>query len=535
MLHSRFTELARKNGKVILFALLVSLLLSGIYFFAERNDASAGTLIPWRSAILGFLGFAVLFWLADRKRLPEREKDFFIALHREAHPAAMMLEGIYQVALAAVFFLLFYLLARERWNLFLCLFCGIASLICAAGMSLLEIPAVCRKVLICFAYCVLLAYSAYNLTMFGYTALSEQGGVLFLPIVLQSQRWIHISGLILVILQFRTDARRALALCLTGLISYFVWRDSSLPLVLEFVASVLLSNLLGKPRTIAKVFLTAFLVFAAFLAAGLAAGWVENRMFYFDYAGSVPSFGMGHSNLPALLLMSILLLVWYLWLAEHPVITFPVFWAAAAGIWFMTYCRTVVIVLVGFPLVNLICGIAVKRKMRRSLRVIAFLPLIFAALSVFCMYWIPVQKLFSTRGNFFARFYFPYLFIRDYGISIFGTTVRGNAVMDNLFLHLFSYFGVASVILVSGLLTWVGLQYCRNKQYNALVILVIIMVYSLMENAIIHQPFGFAAMLTGAQPNIPEDGKIIKQIVEVRNKRAGCNRSIAGRPSDEEW
>ena len=33
MLHSRFTELARKNGKVILFALLVSLLLSGIWRF----------------------------------------------------------------------------------------------------------------------------------------------------------------------------------------------------------------------------------------------------------------------------------------------------------------------------------------------------------------------------------------------------------------------------------------------------------------------------------------------------------------------
>lgn len=497
MFRNRFADTARKNIKVVLAALLLSLLLSGIYFIAERNSISSGVLIPWRSAALGFAGFMILFWFAKEKRLAGREKDLFSTLSRDVCPAAALMEGICQAALAAVFFLLFYMLNRERWNLFFMMFFGIAAVICAAAMSQLEIPAVCQKVLSCFGCGLLVAYFIYNLAAHGYTGFSERGNELFLPTVIQMQKWIHIGGVILVIVQFRTDARRALAACLAGFLLYFVWQDSGLPLTMEFAVATLLSNLLGKPKTIAKVILGALLVYAAFLATGIAAGWVENRSFYFDYAGWVSAYGMGHSNLPALLLMSILLLAWYLWLAEHPVITFPVFWAVAAGIWFMTYCRTVVIVLVVFPLANLLHTVLVRKKAERGLKVFAFLPLIFGAFSIAGMFWIPTQKLFSTEGNFFLRFTDPYKFMQQYGISLFGTTIRGDRVIDNLYLHLLLFFGVASLAVICGLLTWVGLQYLRNRQYAELIILAILMFYSLMENALVRLPFGFAALLIG--------------------------------------
>lgn len=497
MFRNRFADAARKNIKVVLAALLLSLLLSGIYFIAERNVISSGVLIPWRSAALGFAGFTILFWFAKEKRLAGREKDLFSTLSRDGRPAAALMEGICQAALAAVFFLLFYMLCRERWNLFFIMFFGVAALICSVALSNLEPPPICRRILSVFGYCVLLLYFIYNLTLHGYTALSEHGVEILQPVIRETQGWIHIGGVILVIAQFRTDVRRALAVCLIGVILYFVWMDSGLPVILEFAVAVLLSNLLGKPGTIAKVILTAMLVYVACLACGIATGWVEIRSFYFDYAGWVSAYGMGHSNLPALLLMTILLLVWYLWMAERPVITAAVFWAAAAGIWFMTYCRTVVIVLAVFPLTNLLRVVLVRKKAERGLIVFVFLPLIFGALSVAGMFWIPTQKLFPTEGNFFLRFTDPYRFVQEYGITLFGTTIRGDRVIDDLFLHLLLFFGVASVVVICGLLTWVGLQHLRNRQYAELIILAILMFYSLMENALVRLPFGFAALLIG--------------------------------------
>jgi len=497
MFRNRLADAVRKNVEVIIAALLFSLLISGIYFLAERNNTSTAVLIPWRSAALGFAGFMILFWFTKAKRLAGREKELFSALRREGSPTAVLMEGICQAALAAVLFLLFYLLNRERWNLFFILFFGIAAVVCAGAVSLLEIPLACQKALSCFGCVLLVAYFIYNLAAHGYTGFSECGNELFLPTVIRMQKWIHIGGVILVIAQFRTDARRALATCLAGFVLYFVWQDSGLPLIMEFAVATLLSNLLGKPKTIAKVILGSLLAYAAFLAVGIAVGWLENRSFYFDYAGWVPAYGMGHSNLPALLLMTILLLVWYLWMAEHPVITAAVFWAAAVGIWFMTYCRTVVIVLAVFPLANLVRAVLVRKKAGRGLKVFAFLPLIFGALSVAGMFWIPTQKLFSTEGNFFLRFTDPYKFMQQYGISLFGTTIRGDRVIDNLYLHLLLFFGIASLIVTCILLTWVGLQYYRNRQYAELIILVILLFYSLMENALVRLPFGFAALLIG--------------------------------------
>ena len=518
MLRNRFADAVRKNMKVIIVALLLSLLLSGIYFIAGGNGTSSGVLIPWRSAVLGFVGFTALFWLAKEKQLACREKALFSALRRDARPATVLLETLYQAALTGVIFLLFYLLNRGRWNLFFILFFGVAALVCAVALSHLEIPPICRKILRVFGFCVLILYFIYILTMHGYTALSERGAEILLPVIQQMQRWIHIAGVILVIAQFRTDARRALAACLTGVVLYFVWMDSGLPVVLEFAVAVLLSNLLGKPRSIAKVILIAMLTYVACLALGIAAGWVENRSFYFDYAGWVPAYGMGHSNLPALLLMTILLLVWYLWLAERPAITAAVFWAAAAGIWFMTCCRTVVIVLAVFPLANAVRTVLARKKAGQGLKGLAFCPLVFAALCVAGMFWIPTQKLFPTEGNFFLRFTDPYRFVQENGITLFGTTIRGDRVIDDLFLHLLLFFGAASLVIICGLLTWVGLQYWRNRQYAELLILAIMMFYSLMENAMIRLPFGCAALLVDTWSNQFRDGTTIKQILDIRNR-----------------
>ena len=69
MLRNRFADAVRKNMKVIIVALLLSLLLSGIYFIAGGNGTSSGVLIPWRSAVLGFVGFTALFLLAKEKQL----------------------------------------------------------------------------------------------------------------------------------------------------------------------------------------------------------------------------------------------------------------------------------------------------------------------------------------------------------------------------------------------------------------------------------------------------------------------------------
>lgn len=515
---NRVTDAARNNRKAIIAALISSVVLSCIYFFAERAGTDGHVLIPWRSTIIGFIGFGVLFVFAAEKRLMGRERNLFGTLRSEGNGAAIATEAIYQAAMAGVYFLLFNLIGGETLSLFFRMFLGIAAVICAAATAHLEIPAWVRKALLWIAYGLLIVYYIYNLSLFGYTAFSERGAEIFLPIIRGTQKWMHIAGLILVIAQFRTDARRALGACVVGVLLYFVWQDSGLPLVMEFGVLMLLSNFLGKARTISKVTLAAFGAYVAFLAIGLAVGWVENRTFSFEYATDVPAYGMGHSNLPALLLMSILLLIWYLWAADKPLITFVLFWGSASGIWFMTYCRTVAVVMAVFPIANLIRTWLCKRKAGKGMRIAVYLPLIFAAVSVALMFWLPTQTLFNAKGNSFLRFTDPYRFAQDHGITMFGTTIRDSYVLDNVYLHLLMYFGIVGLAVTSGVLTWVGGEYYRNKQWAELTMLAIVLFYSLMENAVIHQPFGFAAMLIGRQPTQPGDGRVIQAILQARNE-----------------
>jgi hypothetical protein len=103
-------------------------------------------------------------------------------------------------------------------------------------------------------------------------------------------------------------------------------------------------------------------------------------------------------------------------------------------------------------------------------------------------------KYLPVKGNFTSRFTIPYSTVSAYGLRLFGGAPQ-EYIIDNLFLHILVYYGIVPTIIIVGLLIWIGYQYFKNRQYNELVLLIIFMVYSLMENALIHMPFGFVTLL----------------------------------------
>ena len=114
----------------------------------------------------------------------------------------------------------------------------------------------------------------------------------------------------------------------------------------------MLSNLAGTPRTTAKVILGSLLSVVAFVVAGFPVGWVTNKTVDFVYAGTGNSLGMGHPNLAALMMLSLLLLLWYLWMKDHPIITAILSLPVALVVYLLTYSRTGIVCVALLPILS---------------------------------------------------------------------------------------------------------------------------------------------------------------------------------------
>jgi len=483
--------LFRRNARALIAAGILSVLSTGIPFVLRLISKEQSVSYPWKSTLLCAFVFVLLFLFLSEKHLITREKALFISLVKSGNRFSVLLEAFFQLLLAAVVFLFLWLLGNKQLDFFRTFFYIVISLVCSVAVTHLNMPKFIQCLLPWVAYAVLVAYSYCVLIIYGYTSLTEKG----LPLAALANQvipWVHLIGLLLVIAEFKIDRTRALLLCLTGIPLYFAYQAAGFSLLSEFCGFILLGNLFSSPRSTVKVVLGVLLLYIVFLCIGILCHWINNIEFFVYYGGITYTIGMAHPNLVALVIMCFLLLIWYLWLSDHPFLTFLIFFPFVIGLWFFTYSRTVVISLVLFPIVNLIKSQFSKNKYRFPFLLLALLPLIFSAISIILMNMN--GKYFPVWSNFFARFTIPYSAASDYGLRLFGGAPQ-TYIIDNLFLHILVYYGIVPTIIIVGLLTWIGLLYFKNQQYNELVLLTIFMVYSLMENALIHMPFGFAALL----------------------------------------
>ena len=146
-----------------------------------------------------------------------------------------------------------------------------------------------------------------------------------------------------------------------------------------------------------------------------------------------------------------------------------------------------------------------KKNRTKAVSILVGVPILFCILSVFAMYWLPARGQEMDR-NFIERFEHANYVIIHYGLKLYGENWnRSGVLVDNLFLHVLVYYGLVSLSAVTILLTWAAGRINKHRQYTELILLTTFMIYSLMENALVHMPFGFAVLLaSGVIPK--EDG-----------------------------
>jgi len=483
-----FVSFLRRNLFSIIVAVVTSLIIS-----AELYIESA---VYWTRAGISFAILLPLFVLISEKRLLQQTKN----LLSEKKGWSRILEVLILPGMTCTVFVALLLIAQEIGllpvNPFLICLGLFISVSAALAIRHLPFPGYCRIILMVLFYTVMILYFYYNHIRSGYIGWTLQGIDLFSPISLRLHPWLQFIGLILLAAQFRLSPLQALITLLVNIPLFFVTLNSHSPLISDFFTLIMLSNLAATPRVTAKVILGSLISILGFISIGFSAGWVEDKPVTFAYAGIGHSLGMGHPNLTALMLLSLLLLTWYLWLKDHPVITTIISLPAAICIYFITYSRTGAICLLLIPLFGIFWRFMLQRKYNKAFVLPALSTIAATLFSLGAFLFVPKEPV-AMGHTFILRFTYPYTVLREQGFSLFGLSNIDwtSIVIDNLFYHVLVCFGIVSLVIVLFILFWFTWKYYQQKQYSELIILAILMIYSIMENALLYMPYGFILLL----------------------------------------
>ena len=478
----------RRNLFSIIVAVATSLIIS-----AELYIESS---VFWIRAGISFAILLPLFVLLSEKHLVQRQKQ--LLNEKKGWPLFLEIFTLPGITCAVFTALLLFaeqinLLPVNSFLICLGLFISVSA---ALIIRNLRFPGYCRVILMALFYTIMVLYSYQGHILSGYIGWTQEGLDIFSPLARQIHPWLQITGLLLLATLFRLSPVRALFTLLINIPLHFVTLTIGSFLISDFFTLVMLSSLAGTPRTTAKVILGSLLSVVAFVVAGFPAGWVTNKTVDFVYAGTGHSLGMGHPNLAALMVLSLLLLIWYLWLNKHPIISAIISLPLSVGVYLITYSRTGAICIILLPLFGLYRLLFLKKGSRKAFALLTLLPIAAAVFSIVTIFAVPKYS-FQEGQTFSLRFIYPYWLLKDHGLPIFGSTVinQSEFIIDNLFCHLLIYYGVVSMTLILALLFWTAWKYYKQEQYAELMMLGLFMIYSVLENALIHMPYGFTLLL----------------------------------------
>ncbi len=464
-------------------------------------------------------------------RTVRREKAIFHTLACEKDRKALLLLLAGHLLAAGVFYLLFFLLSGEQWGRGQAVFFGAVSMLCSAVLFTAEIPQSLSKVASWIGYIVCILYFYYILAVHGYTSWTAESQPVMIRVTDSAMRWIRILGVLLLIYEFRANLRRAMLACLLTAMLFCTYQPNGRPLLIEFTGVIMLSNLLKNPKTSARIFLGALVLYAAFLLIGVRAGWLNMITMQFSYGQPSRAWGMNHTNLPPLVLMTILLLIWYLWLQKKPLATWLLFEAGAAVSWFLFYCRTAMVVMAVFPLLCTGGMLAERKGWKRPWRMLSLAPVLLALFSFAMLFFLPTLREIIKDRNFLARFEFPYTEMERSGLSWYRPEVNRELVIDNVFLHILFFYGILPAVILPFFMTLIGRRYARSNQHAELILLAAMMLYSLMENAVIHMPFGFVFLFFLPQEDQSRSGGLLHAELETIGRiRAEAIESSRSKP-----
>ena len=168
----------------------------------------------------------------------------------------------------------------------------------------------------------------------------------------------------------------------------------------------------------AGIFLTAFM--------GLLLGYTKDTVRFTDY-GAKHAFGMVHPNTAARIIFIIVFSLWYLFLQEKKKATWILFWGAAVFLIITNRCRTIIFLLLVFPLLWRSCYMGELKKNRGKEILIAAAPLI--CLGITLLLCIPINLIhrFTYDNALFSigeRFVQAGITIRQYGLPLIGHSIN---------------------------------------------------------------------------------------------------------------
>ena len=483
--------------KKTLFSLLAGLLLSFLAEFAfllTVGIREGGMPHPdWKHILAGFVIYTALILACGAGNGWAREKEAW------RHPAgkpgklnAYLKAVLIRVLFAADLLLFLYLCLEGHWNTYRTVFLIPAVLL--AEIPLLRFrPGPKPDRLIHLLFYVWLVYAILYYVMIYRINWAETAPFDARALQKPGRDLLRIMGAFIFLFEIPRKPWKALVSAAVYVFLFAAKNVHGSPWLTDYMMLVLLADLAESPRKTAKVYFWSLLACVGLILAVYFRGWSVPMLR--DRSGlTVNSFGLRHTNNVALMLMTLLMLGWYIRLQKKPFVSLAVLAAGTAGIWVLSTSRSSLIVLILFGILLLPWYFTVKKNRTGWLKLIVLAPPLAVAASVILTQLVP-SMWGKIDNTFIARFFYPTIYLTDHPLTWMGSRDAANIVLDNLPWYLILRHGILSCALFFGMYTLVSVRFCRNRQWAELLLLLLIMVYSVMENPIIYISFGFVPLL----------------------------------------
>ena len=237
-------------------------------------------------------------------------------------------------------------------------------------------------------------------------------------------------------------------------------------------------------------------------AVGLPAGYTWD-MLKPENAHPGHSLGTVYPNTWGYLAFQVLMIVWYLYMRNRPLITFPVFWAVCLFMFFYISCRTIAGITLVFPVMATFVDWIERRTKRReklspagwaavAVPFLAFGGMLFVSMQV---EWVHKHFYHRQLHNLAMRFVQGGLYFRTYGFPLIGNPYRSNVhtyinvnkeflevgILDSSFAAYMIMRGLLWILLVMFWLCLAHWKAMKKHDYAIPFLSLIILLFAMME------------------------------------------------------
>ena len=252
---------------------------------------------------------------------------------------------------------------------------------------------------------------------------------------------------------------------------------------LDFFLFLLSSDLAEEKQTM-RVNLWAHLSMLAVLGMLIGLGLTSDKLTGFSY-GTGHTFGMDHSNFPAAVLLALLMILWFMYLKKHPVWTAVLFFCGAALCLYVMACRTVAVLMILFPVMNLAVILISRTRAKKILAAMTIVPVLCFLVSLgLTMIFVRDRSALLQTGldlNMLARFSEPAEILRSQGASVLGRNVGYRLSLDNLYMRVLLFHGAVGIALYLAAVTVLMAEFFRRERYDLMTVLSLMLIYGMME------------------------------------------------------